>query len=771
YDDEHTLQSTGTPLNNETTYGYDAAGWPTSITDAAGQAGGTTYDALGRATTLTDRLGRQIDYTYDNNGTLASVATDAGSASYTRNALGLLVKLQDFNTATWEYTYTPMGRLATHTDPVSNQWTYTYDVQGRLAQIDYPTAGEHLTKTYDAVGHETRWQYSAGPDLQFTYDTLGRMTHANEITLTYNACAEVLNTTNAGADFGATYDTGGRLEKVSYAGQFTVTYTYDQRNQVTRVADDLTNSWMTFIYNDDGALIEINRSNGVKTTFTRDVNGRVTRILDEKSGTVADQQFTLNVEGEVTQVTQDLPLDAAGLLAESNAGYTYNAASQVSSTDYAYDERGRLTQAPEHTFTWDGASRLTNIDGDTLAYNGLGNLTSLTSGGSTTAYAYNYALPITPIVAEKTGGTFDTFYVWSPGGTLLYGIDASGIAAPFFYHFDRLGSTLFLTDDNGAVSDTYVYDPYGMELGRSGTSAQPFTFIGQYGVRRFTDTLYHMQRRTYDAQAGRFLSRDPVGTHVYDPSSLNPYQYAAQDPINLLDPQGEGTWNKDHTVLYTKSGAFVQTEPSHGNYLGGWTYVRGMRQENPPAPDPDPPTKEEQLEEREPPEKPQENPHEAENKATSLSGDNSVQQGATPPPAKPPVTNAGNTASEMNASSSQTSESGSQHISDLAEQAKKVLDTATEGSQAGDLSGLAQFLPGSDMIEMGLNLIDTEKVLYGAAAGLTVENAQAKEVGVDYKLVRNGLSEAGEYLREKNTEEVRNSWQYKWFGPIVGLFQ
>ena len=774
YDDEHTLQSAGTPQGHETTYSYDAAGWLTSITDAAGQAGGTAYDVLGRATMLTDRLNRQIGYAYDDNGALASVTTDAGSASYTRNALGLLEELQDFNTATWEYAYTSMGRLATHTDPVNNQWIYTYDDQGRLAQINYPT-GEQLTKTYDAVGHETRWQYSAGPDLQFTYDTLGRMTHANAITLTYNARDEVLNTANAGADFGATYDAGGRLETVSYAGQFTVTYTYDRRNQVTRVEDNLTNSWLTFAYDDDGALSEINRSNGVKTTFTRDANGRVTRILDEKTATVADQQFTLNVEGEVTQVAQTLPLDAAGLLAESSASYTYDAASQLSSTGYDYDERGRLTQAPGHTFTWDGASRLTGIDSDAFTYNGLGNLTSLTSGGATTEYAYNYALALAPIVAEKTGGDFDTFYVWSPGGTLLYGIDTSGSATPFFYHFDRLGSTLFLTDGSGAVSDAYIYDPYGMELGHDGTSAQPFTFIGQYGVRRFTGTLYHMQRRTYDAQTGRFLSRDPVGTHVYDPASLNPYQYAAQDPINLLDPQGEGTWNKDHTVLYTKSGAFVQTEPSSGNYLGGWKYVPGMRQhENPPAPDPDPPTKEEQLEERQPPEEPQENPREAENKAASLSGDNGVQQNAEPSTNQPPTVNAGNTATEMNASSGQTPESDSQHISDLAERAKKVLDTATEGSQAGDLSNLAQFLPGSDMIEMGLNLLDAEKATYAAVAGLQVQKAQADALDSGFKqgtgsresiweLTHPGLSDTAKKLRE-HTEKVKDTWHYRWFG-------
>jgi uncharacterized phage infection (PIP) family protein YhgE len=128
----------------------------------------------------------------------------------------------------------------------------------------------------------------------------------------------------------------------------------------------------------------------------------------------------------------------------------------------------------------------------------------------------------------------------------------------------------------------------------------------------------------------------------------------------------------------------------------------------------------------------------------------------------------------MNASANQTSESGSQHISDLAEQAKKVLDTATEGSQAGDLSGLAEFLPGSGMIQMALNLLDAEKATYAAVAGLQVKKAQADKLDSGFKqgtgseeslweLAHPGLSDTAKKLRE-HTEKVKDTWRYKWFG-------
>jgi hypothetical protein len=47
-----------------------------------------------------------------------------------------------------------------------------------------------------------------------------------------------------------------------------------------------------------------------------------------------------------------------------------------------------------------------------------------------------------------------------------------------------------------------------------------------------------MRARYYDPASGRFLSRDPVWPRPDDPLSLNPYQYAVNNPLLHIDPTG-----------------------------------------------------------------------------------------------------------------------------------------------------------------------------------------------------------------------------------------
>jgi hypothetical protein len=51
-----------------------------------------------------------------------------------------------------------------------------------------------------------------------------------------------------------------------------------------------------------------------------------------------------------------------------------------------------------------------------------------------------------------------------------------------------------------------------------------------------------MQARFYEPTSGRFLSIDPVGFSPARPDMFNRYTYAANDPVNMWDPDGEKSY-------------------------------------------------------------------------------------------------------------------------------------------------------------------------------------------------------------------------------------
>src|SRR5262249_7491683 len=105
-----------------------------------------------------------------------------------------------------------------------------------------------------------------------------------------------------------------------------------------------------------------------------------------------------------------------------------------------------------------------------------------------------------------------------------------------FYLFDGLGSTDRLTDGMGSVSDGYVYKAFGSLLASTGTSTNPYRFVGQQGEYFNSDLQqYSLLARIYDPASGRFQSPDPIG---FSGGDTNLYRYVRNNPLNLVDPSG-----------------------------------------------------------------------------------------------------------------------------------------------------------------------------------------------------------------------------------------
>jgi RHS repeat-associated protein len=108
----------------------------------------------------------------------------------------------------------------------------------------------------------------------------------------------------------------------------------------------------------------------------------------------------------------------------------------------------------------------------------------------------------------------------------------------YFYHPDHLGSTGYVTDINGRVSQHVVYMPFGETFVEefnfsSAEAAQPYLFNGKELDRE--TGLYYYGARYYDPGSSIWLSLDPMMEKY---PGWSPYNYTLQNPVKLVDPDG-----------------------------------------------------------------------------------------------------------------------------------------------------------------------------------------------------------------------------------------
>ncbi len=127
----------------------------------------------------------------------------------------------------------------------------------------------------------------------------------------------------------------------------------------------------------------------------------------------------------------------------------------------------------------------------------------------------------------------------------------------YLFTRDHLGSIREMTDASGTIQARYDYDPYGRRTKISGNLDADFAFTGHYyhAVSGLHLALY----RAYDADAGRWISRDPIR----ESSGINLYLYARSDPIDRVDPSGLNCYVANAGGL-TGHTSFVVDDPSGG---------------------------------------------------------------------------------------------------------------------------------------------------------------------------------------------------------------
>jgi RHS repeat-associated protein len=223
---------------------------------------------------------------------------------------------------------------------------------------------------------------------------------------------------------------------------------------------------------------------------------------------------------------------------------TYNAGNEqlnINTATFEYDLNGNRIQKTEGStitsYTYDDENRLIQVsDGTNVVsynYDPMGRRIEKNVNGTITSYVYdNEAI----ILEYNAAGNVKAKFTHGPGLDEPLAVKKSGDI--YYYHADGLGSIVAITNTSGTKVKIYSYDSFG-NMTKTGDIRQPFT----YTAREFDSEtgLYYYRARYYDARAGRFLQRDPIGLKGED---VNLYAYVENDPVNYFDPNGLLRYNK-----------------------------------------------------------------------------------------------------------------------------------------------------------------------------------------------------------------------------------
>jgi RHS repeat-associated protein len=203
----------------------------------------------------------------------------------------------------------------------------------------------------------------------------------------------------------------------------------------------------------------------------------------------------------------------------------------------SYDEKGNLTADTQgRVFTWDVENRLTGVAPS-----------SPTNGSLKVAFQYDTQLrrigkQVYQMVSNAWAQTSSTLFTWdrwllaseisgSTTNVYIHGQDLSGTihdaggiggllfanlgTSSVYYAYNGNGNVAALTDLSGSVVARYNYSPYGKLLAMSGPVAS-LNHI-RFSTKYWDDEtgLGYWGYRYYDADFGRWLSRDPIWERAF----------------------------------------------------------------------------------------------------------------------------------------------------------------------------------------------------------------------------------------------------------------
>ena len=591
----HPVTGANPPLGNgespqtgtlTTRYDYDEVGNKLRQTDAEGRNTRWEYDAMGRETARLLPEGQRETKQYNAAGELiVSVDFEGRTTTYRYDEAGRLEHIDHPNDADVSFGYNAVGERTTVTDGRGSS-TMTFDRRSRMVQ-SHDADGGLIEYGHDDAGNLLS-RISPSQSLVYTYDTRHRL---ETVTRTVDGEAPTVTRYE--------YDQDGNRRAMIGGDGLRTEYTYDRRHRLT----DLVKKTAA------GAML-------LAMQYTVDANGMRTAV-EERDAAGLTRVVAYNYDAVKRLTTETI--DHRDNTRDRASAWTYDAvgnrltqtvlvgATEAATTAYAYDANDRLlsesTTGATTTYTFDANGNTQSKTGPsgatTYRYDDANRLIEATTPQGVTAYVYNAdGLRVrqthTPIggTATTTWYVLDSAYPYAQvieeytsegagpktlAATFTFAVDLvsqtryeTGSPVTRFVQQDGFGSTRWLTDAVGAITDTIEYDAFGVEIARTGSTDTAHRYRGE----RFDANVgfYDLRARLYNPHNGRFLTEDSFGGFSMDPPSLHKYSYAHGDPTNNVDPSGHMSLMELGSNLNTLSNLYTVASTAFdlatGNYIG-----------------------------------------------------------------------------------------------------------------------------------------------------------------------------------------------------------
>ena len=546
---------------------------------------GATYDSWNRVRTMTYPDGEIVTYHYNEAGQVESLTSNKqGNESTIVEQIGYD---KDGHTV-----YTKLGN-GTETE-------YTYDdVRQRLQEMSLTSGGSDIMRNkyqYDAVDNILGISNTANPQSLFEknrnraklggasshsyqYDELNRLIHATgkaksasyDMAMTFNNMSmptskvQTVDSTETAQSYHNTYLYDDKEHPSAPTQIGNDRYEYDANGNPTLVTNDSLNTTRELYWDEENRLMVLS-DNGKTSRYTYNHAGeRVVKSHGDLEGVYingAPQGITFHEHDEFT-------LYPASIISVNKNRFTKHyfigdkrIASRIGSGQFnnVYGRNGCYVTAGQQDY----AERINQIEQQREEYYkelgippGVPTMKGAYGDPENTGVGYNTI--ITELGDHSVPKNWEQYIIKkgkgeTPGPPIIWGepqspeevepgygyvSDDTAEEETFFYHSDHLGSTSYITDQDGNITQYTAYLPYGELLVDEHSSSEelPYKFNGKELDEE--TGLYYYGARYLNPISSVFLNTDRYRDKY---PSLSAYSYCAGNPINAIDVNGDSIW-------------------------------------------------------------------------------------------------------------------------------------------------------------------------------------------------------------------------------------